>query len=276
MKSLMALIFPAIEIAAFAAIQAAATYGYTKSSYYKHALDMQVEHRYYTPDSATRLKPTIVNIPRNGLRARGRLGVERKFIDLNRNAIAMSNSWTTKNPTGAKCLVIPLQGIGESQRIGRLFYLHSLHLRGTVIFKNLILATFPYSETVCRVMIVHDTQTNQTQMLAPDCMDDTGTVKYNAFRNLKFAKRFNVLYSKTFIFKGDGLNEGNSMAQNNASGAKQIHFEFNKKWKNPMKCICIGTTGTISDITDNSVHFICVTESTNTIVKYQVRGRFTD
>lgn len=207
------------------------------------------------------------------IRTAGFLGIENKFVDAELAATAFATTWTTLNPTTFDALPIPAIGNTESTRIGRIYSINSIHIKGQLAITAQESVAAPVSDARCRVCVVWDTQTNGAEMTATDAMDGGQAQDTLSFRNLQFSKRFKILYDRTFIFHRTGqMNEG--AANLFAAPIQFMKWNFNKRFKNPVKVICSGTTGVVGSVTDNSFHVITVASSTAPTIEYQARVRF--
>ncbi len=222
------------------------------------------------------LPPTDLRVLAN-VRTGGFMALERKFKDYNDAADAFSTVWAAGEMEDATALSLSAvaQGDGESERDGRVYHIHSVHLKGFVKYNVQESQTAPIEDHIVRLALVWDTQTNGAQLNAEDVFVTIGAGEdINSFRNLQFSKRFVVLKDKTI--KINLNNQTNEGAINLfANGEVRIPFKINKSFKTPIKVRCSGTTATVSVITDNSLHLIGTGTSTNAKVTYQSRIRFT-
>lgn len=209
-------------------------------------------------------------------RTAGFLGIERKFVDYQTVNDAFTTSWATMEDATAKSISAVAVGNTESTRVGRVYHITSVHLRGAVICAAQESDTAPFSDSLCRIVIVHDTQTNAADVTAADIMDEGQTDNHFAFRNLQNTKRFRILMDKTIVLRYDNMtNEGG--ANLFAVGPRVTQWKFNRTFKKPIKVICKGASAVIASITDNSIHVIGITSSVATAaaLSYQSRIRFT-
>ncbi len=210
------------------------------------------------------------------IRTAGFLGIERKFADFEAVGDAFASSWATMQDGTIKCISGVAVGNTESSRVGRVYNITSLHLRGSVSTGSQESQSAPLNDLFCRVVIVWDTQTNGAELTATDVMDAGQTDDEYAFRNLQNTKRFRILMDKNI-----SLNYNNQMNEGAinlfAAGQKKVHWKFNRTFKKPIKVICKGTTNVIASITDNSLHIIGISSTTTgtPVLNYQARIRFT-
>ncbi len=220
------------------------------------------------PRGAGRLAARRLNV-----RTAGFLGIERKFADFEAVGDAFTTSWATMQAIDSISAVAI--GNTESTRVGRVYHITSLHMRGEVILTLQESNATPISAVTCRVVIVHDTQTNGAELTATDVMDAGQTDSHLAFRNLQNTKRFRILMDKVMVLRPGLMNEG--AVNLFASGQTRIGFKFNRTFKKPIKVLCKGTTAVVASITDNSFHVIGIssTASGAPLLSYQARIRFT-
>ncbi len=210
------------------------------------------------------------------IRTAGFLGIERKFADFEASGDAFASSWATMQDGTIKCISAVAIGNTESTRVGRVYHITSLHMRGSVSTGSQESQTAPLNDMFCRVVIVWDTQTNAAELTATDVMDAGQTDDEYAFRNLQNTKRFRILMDKVISLNFSNMtNEG--AINLFAAGQKKVHFKFNRTFKKPIKVICSGTSAVIGSITDNSIHVIGISSTTTAspVLNYQARIRFT-
>ncbi len=224
----------------------------------------------FNPNVYKRRRITAFRNRRTG----GFVGREMKFVDYEVTATALvaGVAGGEKNPANG-CLNGVTIGDGESERDGRKYTMHSVHVRG--FFQQPGTSTKGGTATV-RIAIVIDTQTNKGSMSAEDCfLDVTDSQSTDAFRNLQNSGRFVVLKDKTYVLNRIA-NLGNGTA--NDSSEVQRKFSFNIKIPDKWKIVNTGgTTNNVNVITTNSIHLLSwcndVTDAPN--IRYNSRVRFT-
>ncbi len=209
-------------------------------------------------------------MPRTG----GFTNMEVKFFDTESTADAFATTWATMEPATTNLTAVG-QGDGESQRDGRKYMIRSIHVRGQVIDQATESQTAPSGDGTVRFCLVWDTQTNGAQLTATDVMDGGQTNDIWSYRNLQFSKRFRILYDKTIVIPTGRSAQNEGAANLFASSQTQVQFKINKIFKKPIPVLMSGTTADIANVTDNSLHMIGVGDSTNTLLQYQCRVRFT-
>lgn len=229
--------------------------------------------------SAKRAKygvPMAIRAPRGRLNRRvgGYLGIESKFVDQTFSAsVVLTQAGAEMDPPGAGAQTTPgcisgvAQGDGESNRDGRKCVLTSVHVKGNVTI-DASSGSSLNNGAVVRVLLVQDKQTNGVQLNSEDVLLSATHVEY-AYRNLQHARRFNVLWDRTFdLNKTAGAGDGTA----DDSPAWQRSFTINKKFKIPV--LHDGTTANITSITDNSLHVLAFASTGATTLNYESRVRF--
>lgn len=205
-------------------------------------------------------------------------GIENKFLDSELSGVSLTTAWLPHNPTGTGCtdsISVPAQGNGESQRIGRMFTIDSILIRGMVASNLQEAAVNPLPDTRARIIVYLDTQTNLAEAAATLIMDAGGADDVFAFRNLQNTKRFRVLFDKTVTLKVDG-----QMAQGAldafAVGQIKSRFTFYHKFKGGLKVQCSGTAADVASVTDNNIGIAALCDSTSigAVLSYSARIRF--
>lgn len=207
-------------------------------------------------------------------RTGGFLNIEKKFMDTELVSTVFPTSWETLENATMLCLNAIGQGFSEELRVGRKFFIHSIHIKGEVKLPRLESQVAPDEKTHCRWMLVLDTQTNAAQLAATNVMDTGGTNDVLAFRKLDRTSRFKILKSWDKIITPNNMNEGavNLFAKTGTI----VRWKYDKQFSPPLKIECITTGATVSAITDHSLHIIAITGNAGVTMQYQCRVRFTD
>ncbi len=119
------------------------------------------------------------------------------------------------------------------------------------------------TNTVLRVMLVCDKQTNQAIYIAGDLLEDvTANDAIISPRNLNNSRRFRVLYDRVHTFSNTG---------------KQMAY-YSKNIKLQLKIRFDGSTPSIADLTENSLSSMFVSNhaSNTPSVSHSVRLRYVD
>lgn len=213
-----------------------------------------------------------------GNRTGGFSGIEHKFLDSNfigqvDNLLANA---IHENITQLCLNGIP-PGTGEDERIGRRVRLTDLEINGHY---ELITETIASEAgSMFTIWIVKDTQTNRIQMNPLEYLKGGAPTSQatNTMYNLQWKDRFETLYKRTFRVQATTYN-----TNSNQFGSAYVPFQI----KIPLNCPVLfnnqtgSVDGTVSSISDNSIHFLCVSDKANTggnaNVFYQSRVRFVD
>lgn len=206
---------------------------------------------------------------------------ERKYFDTEYSAAipALAASWAggEADPATFLSLFQPARGTDYNQRIGRKVQLLSLKIRGHVTCTSQADQTAADPGSGCRVILVHDRQTNAAQLNAEDVISSgAGSQAINMFQNPAFFGRFRVMKDKRWILESPSMTyDGTNVEQ---SGL-QYNFEWIWKFRKPMYIHFNGTDGgTIADTIDNTFHIIAGTNSASLVpvLAYKCRATFVD
>ena len=210
-------------------------------------------------------------------RTGGFTGIELKFYDtsLVGNAIAEPTdaSGAEVDPSATIALNTVTQGDGESQRDGRRMSMASIHIKGRVTQAALINQAQGIVPGNWMVALVLDKQTNGAQLNSEDVFTNpaaSANLAIRPFRNLQFQDRFRVLAIRTGQFKDPSMTHDGT---NIEVGGMGVNFEMNVALKG-MKTTFTGTTETIANITDNSLHMIAYQGGAALLLNYNSRLRF--
>ena len=179
------------------------------------------------------------------VRTGGYIGLEKKFVDQELDDTDVTETGQVVGPIGAVA-----QGNGDSQRIGRKQFLHSLFIRGYIT--EPAQATSNEADNWFMIALVLDRQTNEADMTLAQLY--AGTPHWLSWRNLENSERFQILKQKMIhappkaaITAGaDGINSSYALTQNK--------FEMMCHFKKPLLLNYSGTSADISDLPQNSLH----------------------
>lgn len=209
------------------------------------------------------------------IRVGGYTGIEKKFVDytVEDDPFVLVVEGSEMDPATALCLSAVAQGDGESQHLGRVYFIDEIYVHGYLVRPVTEAAPTPAFDALCKVALVLDTQTNGAQLNGEDVYENTGlTLDINAFRNLEHIQRFNVLKSKEMIIRPNTLNDGT--ADKFSAGTTYRKFSLSHKFSPPLRVITTGTTATVSSIADNSLHILGIATDGNIDLSYVSRCRF--
>lgn len=195
--------------------------------------------------------------PRTG----GFLKITKKFFDTAVTGLAFTNptdcTGGEADPPGLNCLNAVAQGDGESQRLGKGMLMKSVYVTGTIEqpTRTGIAATVEGGNSfyICLVM---DAQTNGSQADSEAVFVNPGGIAAlaaNPVRNLEFTSRFRMLDSVRI--DAPQTTYYNDSATTAAQSGWIMGFKLSAKLEVPV--VFSGTTSSITNIVDNSLHVIC-------------------
>lgn len=212
------------------------------------------------------------------VRTGGFVGLELKFYDSSLVTAALTaptdasggvhDQSATIGPT-----TIP-QGDGENERDGRKAVVKSVFVNGVINIAAQLNQTATDSNPIVYVALVKDMQTNGAILTSELVFkNDSGSAIAAAspMRNLQFSTRFRILDRKQFtlaqptvVWDGTNIEQGGVMQP------------FVLSWKGDMPMTFKGTTETIANTVDNSIHVIAYVSSAaaGPSISYNCRTRF--
>lgn len=197
---------------------------------------------------------------RRNVRTAGFLGIEIKFSDqkYSGNIVTSSDaSGMEADPATTNCLNAVAQGDGESQRDGKNYMVKSLYINGHITALAKTNQTALLENYPIMLAVVQDTQTNAAQLNSEDVFATLAATGYAdlLFRNLQYSKRFKVLWKQVYQMEPPPASYDGTNIE--IAGIKPINFTVALPRLN-MSVETKGTTGNVTDIINNSLHFIAV------------------
>ncbi len=214
-------------------------------------------------------------------RTGGFTGIERKFYDQKLIASALTAptgaTGGEHNPSATIALNTCTQGDGEQQRDGRKMTMKAIYVQGNVSISNQGAFSSADVATSVFIALVLDTQTNGALLNSEDVFVNPGANAATAalpMRNLQFTKRFKVLQMKKFVMANPALANDTGATGGMVSNGLLRNFKFYKSMNIPVTFS--GTTETIANITDNSLHIVafCSNTALAPLLNYSSRMRF--
>ncbi len=231
----------------------------------------------YTPRLKKRKMVVYAKTFRRGRPARpvNYLPFEKKFLDTERAAETLGTSWGDHSPATIECLNAMALEHGESNRVGRVVYIHSLFVHGAVKALALEASTTPREDIIIRIVIYIDKHINNTATTVASVIDTGGSDDINGFRNLFYTGRIQVLFDKTIRITFPGqTNEGG--VNSFASPEKRIQWKYFHRFRKPLKTTFTLDTGVVAAISDSAIQVMAISTEVNSQILYQSRIRFTD
>jgi hypothetical protein len=233
--------------------------------------------KYHQKAEATRRKmygPRSLN-----KRTGGYIGIEKKFKDYNyqdlitneiTNATAIADPGPRTSPINGLT-----QGDTETERVGRVTYLKSIHIKGRVVFAaSFTGAIAPISHKV-RLLLVIDKQSNGANISAASVLADRSGTGFDveAHYNPENVSRFQILRDFTL---DEGANGGFYNGSQLGKTATTRSFSIDHTFSKPLKIVHAGNVNTYAGIATNQVHLIALADNVSSQLTYVSRVRFYD
>lgn len=185
-------------------------------------------------------------------------GKELKFHDVAVTNGPIDSTLELAPAIGQLCTVV--QGITQSQRIGRKITIKSIQIRGFLRFNP---GTADHASDLVHVWLVVDKQTNGAALTGANVF--TGTTASVAMRNMEYVSRFTVLKHWVWRFQPTGTN---------IAGTE--HNDIVQLWEDYLKVnIPIEYSSTTGDVAEIRHNNICLMwGSTETDDKVEMTCRF--
>lgn len=238
------------------------------------------------PKTSYSTRKTYTNGTKKNQVTSGYSGIELKFFDTESDFRMMGlNQWLPLTITAPLlppplCLSCPGTGSGESQHLGRTFYIKSIFVRGMVRKESFIADPNPVLPVNARVQLVLDKQTNATAMVASDVMQSGPSLlmTYLDYRNLSNAHRYQILGDTGNIpFNVNNTCDGGiGIAATFNAAEVRIPFKFAKTFNPPIKVRTEATDASVSSIADFSIMIIGTTDGLNVDCEWKCRMRYSE
>ena len=177
---------------------------------------------------------------------------EVKFLDQTKSAtlVVATNTGAELDPATTNCLNAVPQGDDQSSRDGRKYQIRAIHVNGVFYRQNRNGQAEVGDANYVTVALVQDTQTNGAQCQSEEVFTSPGVAAL-PFLNLTNSKRFRVLYRATIVVPpGPASYDGTDLE----TGGSAVPFSIHKQCNIIVNCT--GTSGNITDISDNSLHLM--------------------
>lgn len=166
-----------------------------------------------------------------------------------------------------------VQGVTESNRIGRKCTIKSVHFRGTI--NNNVGTDVSQLKQSVRIIVYLDKQANGATAAVADVLEDVTALNgYNSFRNLANSGRFRILYDlrKALIIPAVAQTAAGTFS----SYVNQWSWSFNKVLNVPIEFS--GVNGLIAEIRSNNIGILAISTDSDNLpqVNYTCRVRFSD
>lgn len=213
------------------------------------------------------------------VRTAGFLGIEKKFYDTALAATAFSAATDATggeyDPSATSMISTPAVGDGEQNRDGKQIVCKYVEIKGEVIEPAATNQTSGTGPRMAMLALVLDTQSNAAQAQSETVFKNlaaSANMAPLALRNLEYGTRFRLLKQQYFDFPvGANMVYDGTNIETNAA-IKRFH------WFVPLKDLKInfnsGTTSSIANVVDNSLHIMGFASSASMTVSYNARLRF--
>lgn len=213
----------------------------------------------------------------------GFVGLEMKFFDSSRLRRAITSVVNMvggrQDPDTVECLNAMVQDDSESGRIGRHIMMHSISVKGN-FYRTLLSSTTVFPVSMATIYLVLDKQTNGAFMESQDLLvNESAEIELisQPFRNMEHTDRFQILAMRKVKI---GQFYATTQTADVQAQSNQVEpFNLTYRWKKGKKVLFSGTTGTVANIEDNSLHCICFVDNINTPsrveISYNARLRYT-
>lgn len=216
---------------------------------------------------------------KRNVRTAGFLGIELKFYDTSLAGLAIpapaDATGGELDPSTTILFNSVVQGDGESQRDGRQISMRSIGIKGLINVNVQANQTVADVAPIVFLALVLDTQTNGATIASENVyVNKSGNAMLAAhpFRNLQFSKRFQVLKTLTLSLEQPEMTyDGTNIEQGGYDTPFQMFVNLDGITVNYS-----GTTETVANITDNSLHLIGYASGVTTVplIYYNARLRF--
>lgn len=183
------------------------------------------------------------------------LDVEHKFVDSSMSGTAWETTWGYISPVN----FLVAQGDGESERDGRVYWITSLEGRMRICVALAEQKVVPKAVFMGRYILFIDHQTNGALAATADVINEVASGHMYSYPNLTNEERFTILEDQIVHLPVQIVNEGS--INSFATQASLTHVHIKHVFDPPLKVTCGGTTADISDVMDNSIHFMAVKDT---------------
>ncbi len=190
---------------------------------------------------------------------------EAKFHDIALNDAVVASAGTI-TPT----INIIVQGIDESQRIGRKVTITKIMWRYFINLKEIPSEATPAAPDTVRVILYWDKQCNKATATVTDILE-TATIR--SFNNLSNKGRFNILMDRMHTLNYLTLT-GDQDQDAFSSALVRETFSFYKSCSIPIEYNA--ALGAITEITTNNLGVLLISEAGTAVFNSDFRLRFTD
>lgn len=217
--------------------------------------------------------------PLGVIRSRAAMGVEKKFYDTALTATALSAATDATggeyDPSATSMISTPAQGDGEQNRDGKQIVAKYVEIKGYITEPASANQTTGIGPRAAMIALVLDKQSNGAQAQSESVFKNlaaTAAAAPLALRNLENSSRFRILKQEYFTFEeGPKLTFDGTNIETNAVTR---HFTWYVPLGNLKINFNAGTTASIANVVDNSIHVMGFATSASMTITYNARLRF--
>ncbi len=205
--------------------------------------------------------------------------VKNHDVGIGPTALVASTTWAGQeiNPSATTPFNAMVQGVGDTQRIGRSVREISMLIKGTVVIPAQTGVSAADTTPEVMIVLVRDTQTNGAAPNSEDCYKlpfPDAALCANPMRNLAFGKRFQVLKIVKFRMPMPAM-AWNGTTIEQAGVHRDFSFFVDLKGH---KTTFSGTTAVFASMQNDAISLFaaCNNNSTAPALSYAGRLRFTD
>jgi len=210
----------------------------------------------------------------------GFLGIETKFYDTTLSAATIAAATDATggeyDPSATSMISTPAQGDSEQQRDGKKILIKNVQIKGIVVRPQTEDAVAPPGGDNVFIALVQDMQSNGAQMNSEDCFKNLAATAAGAtvpLRNLLYSERFRILKSEMLNMDVPSVSaEGDNL--HSSVGVTKC-FEWFIPFTDGLPVnFNAGTTASIANVVDNSLHVIAYSNLGVCTLTYNARIRF--
>jgi len=204
-------------------------------------------------------------------------GMEKKWSPRENSQTMLNPFWNFHDPAEL-CLNGVKVGSGQSERIGRVIHLVSLHFKYTYNDPSIpdnIELDFMKDQSF-RIIVFLDKQCNGAPVSSTAEVVENFSSERRQFYNLENTTRFQILYDKTHVMKPfwvTGLNGVGTHIYSKSNTNMDVK-SFNKYWKNGLKILFTGDAEDVASISDKAIHVMATGTNPFGVLAWSSRIRY--
>lgn len=141
------------------------------------------------------------------------------------------------------------QGTGDSNRIGRSVWVHSIHMKMLIV--GVATSNTTEGEIPLRFKMVLDKEPCNADPTLNTVVTDTGNI--NSMRNLYYSRRYTVLLDKKMVLRPTSVWDSSANHVDTVNSHRWLDLSY--KFKTPLRIEFSGTASTVADLSDKNIFF---------------------